>query len=535
MEPRTSLGAIVLTLAIAVAATAKDSPARRPYVPLFGLGSAPRGPDGRQNLPPDQLEAIARHFSTIDGLFTEADAKRLHELNAAIKLLPYLNSTYTSGSAEAAEYERTCRPAIAMWRAGVLADSISADATTLAVKDTGQGKFPFLTSTAKGDVTASAAEFVSWVRVGDELMKVTGIDPAGGNLQVVRGFDKTAPAAHAAASLVFAPVYIGSSVGTLGAGNGLPGRAPRNAVRYCLYPDNAEVWNRKAHAIIRHVQDGFDGAFLDILAPSFFNQGSALGQHVRPWNFAKSAPYSQYDWGTAQMMKINAFQQLTKEATGKQPCLVGNNMNRKYFDEEGGGRRYLFPTPEKPNPIQGMMSESPFSKPTAKDPFVAETAWRNSVQELMDAGQNKLAALPYCKTGGESDTAARNATIERIELHDYCSFLLAYEPDSPMQFAMPIFAGSRRGARTVNLPDHLFVNLGTPQDRVPYPQLDKYKHPGEHTYRRRYSGGIVLVNPSDRDDASIAIDAEYRDYKTHEPVRTLSVPAHSARLLTTIP
>jgi hypothetical protein len=41
--------------------------------------------------------------------------------------------------------------------------------------------------------------------------------------------------------------------------------------------------------------------------------------------------------------------------------------------------------------------------------FREEDRWRLGVQELMDAAQNKLAALAYSKTAGESDTAQTGA------------------------------------------------------------------------------------------------------------------------------
>jgi hypothetical protein len=51
-------------------------------------------------------------------------------------------------------------------------------------------------------------------------------------------------------------------------------------------------------------------------------------------------------------------------------------------------------------------------------------------------------------------------------LFDYCSLLLAYEPDGPLQFALPLFVGAKRGNRSVNLPEHLFIDPGVPEDRA---------------------------------------------------------------------
>jgi hypothetical protein len=104
--------------------------------------------------------------------------------------------------------------------------------------------WPYLPSrgkgTAAGDVfSESTADFVSWVRIGDEMMRVLEARETGGaiELSVNRGYFKTQAARHERGERVLSPVYIGSTK-AVGWDTKLSGSPPvnnpDNALRYAV-------------------------------------------------------------------------------------------------------------------------------------------------------------------------------------------------------------------------------------------------------------------------------------------------------------
>ena len=174
----------------------------------------------------------------------------------------YRNGSYVSQSEtgmtnfrEAASIERNAPLAIATFWPGRykataskgsgaarLTSGITASATTMKVAAAGSHRpsntaatWPYLSSRGaglqQGAYSTNTHDFVAWLRLGNELVKVTQSPTSASGvvtLRVQRGLFGTRAANHPAGARVFAPVYIG------GAAGGFDGSPNRNDTRQPL-------------------------------------------------------------------------------------------------------------------------------------------------------------------------------------------------------------------------------------------------------------------------------------------------------------
>lgn len=126
---------------------------------------------------------------------------------------------------------------------------------------------------------------------------------------------------------------------------------------------------------------------------------------------------------------------------------------------------------------------------------------------------------------------SKNDEAERYQFFDYASTLLGYEKDAGVVCPIPLHRVDDAGKRTLNLPDYLFYDLGEPVERVCYDKICQMLISGSHTYIRKWSKAIVLVNPTDSDDSNLTIPDGYIDPSTDRKVGQISMPAHTGKIL----
>jgi hypothetical protein len=156
----------------------------------------------------------------------------------------YRNGTYVSQanagditSGEAAMLERTAPLAIGDWwpgpkdpysgsdrdEAARLSVALESDETEVRLTSPARYKpggapdtWPYVPSRGAGAdpgpvFSANTHDFVSWVRVEDEIMRVRGVMANGAEIILIvdRGYFRTAKSRHASGQRVFSPIYIG--------------------------------------------------------------------------------------------------------------------------------------------------------------------------------------------------------------------------------------------------------------------------------------------------------------------------------------
>ena len=137
---------------------------------------------------------------------------------------------------------------IAVWNTGArLHKAISADDTVILLSSTReipQGMppgYPFKASTTGADHSTTPREYVAWLRVGDEIIRIDSVAaPDAGTIRmdVHRGIWGTHAAAHDVEKAVLQPIYIGANRGIAAADGYLSGRpdtdVPQLGLRYAV-------------------------------------------------------------------------------------------------------------------------------------------------------------------------------------------------------------------------------------------------------------------------------------------------------------
>ena len=539
--PRASVRFILscpLFVCMPLMASGADAPSQAPAYPLYAIAS------GNVNPTPEDIEILARSFTLVQANFTSPVVQALHRVNPDFKVVKYANSTYTQTPEDAVRAEREYRKSLSMFRAALLSDPMTGESQEFGLRPVEQGNpIPLKASTIGGAVSSDGKEqpstrrYVTWIRIGDELMRIEAFDAATGRIRVTRGFDGSSAAAHAANDPVFSPIYLGS-VNDTGAYPGGPGRS----LRYSFDPANPAGAQWCVERAVDFMTNGFDGVWLDICSASPFNMAGADGKRAVPWDFRTGKPYDRDAFREGQEIKIDAIQKAVHEKFGRWPILIANNMKARTFEPGDGGEKLLLaPTKIKPRPLEGYCIEdfvggfAPRAANRRKDKGPAYhpvDKWRENVIMLMKCAQGKLAAYPMIANAGIKSLMLEDLGVirDQFEMFAYASYLIGIEKDSPTRLGLPAFyrEGERRFAR---LHPRYTWPIGAPAQTVAPDQIDRYRPEGHVSYVRRFENGVALVNPDDKDDAELRLDAPYKDPETGEEIAAVQIKAHTGRIL----
>lgn len=519
-------------------ATGKN-PAPDPVYPLYAICSGVHEPT-RQD-----LEVLARNFALAQASFSPSDIRTLHELNPDFKAVKYFNSSYTSSADEVPRVEQRFRRALTMFRAAVLGQSIDTKITEFALQAPRKNRpIALKASTLPGSLSSaernrpSTKYYVTWIRIGDELMRIDTFDVTSGRIKVTRGFDKSQPAAHKAGSPVFSPVYLGSTNDT-GAYPGGPG----SNLRYAFDPANAEAARWCIEKATICIEQGYDGVWLDICSPNPFNMADSDGNHVAPWDFRTGQDYDRDAYREGQEIKIHAVQTAIYKKFGSWPVVIANNMgsSRTFEPGQGGSKLMLMPTEIKPRPLDGYSIENFAGSFAAravdrighKGPrYHSLDTWRSKLMLLAKSAQQKLAAYPMIANAGSKSKMLEpfGDIRDRFETFAYASYLLAVEKDAPTRLGLPAFY-EKDGRRYAYLHPRYSWPIGAPTQTYQPDQIDRYRPKGYLSYVRRFDNGLVIVNPSEKDDRKLNLDKTYLDLEIQKEISSIQMKAHTGKIL----
>jgi hypothetical protein len=496
------------------------------------------------------LRLIANNFEFYHGKFSPEQADTIHKLNPAFKCLTYINSTYTRGVEDVGVAESRYRDCLSMMLAAQLTGSIDATSTHFRVELAVEGKkggkkppvIPIRASTIAGDFSSAEAAkpgtqfYVFWVRIGNELMRVNQFDPATGAIEVARGFAASSPVAHHAGDKVFSPVYLcyeraptsKEPDNTSTRGN-YPG-AHENQLRYVLDPAYSKGYLFQAEETLHAMQENrVDGVWMDTLNCGTFNLSDCLGRAAagKVWDFTKNQPYDADDFRLGQERKVAFIQDYIKSKLNKYPYLLANNLTAAYNLDKGGLKLLLMPTQVKPRPLDGFCMEGGLGLNNLDK-------WKNQITMLMDAAQSGLAAAPIWANAGspsfaesEPDTPKR----DKEERFGYASYLLAVEKDGKTIMGTYAFYQAN-GKRFVKVNPVYYYPIGYPTETVKPEAIDQYVVKGLPVYRRSFTHGLVLVNPS-TEACKVNLDKPFLDPDTHKLITAVSMPAGTGKILLT--
>jgi hypothetical protein len=153
----------------------------------------------------------------------------------------------------------------------------------------------------------------------------------------------------------------------------------------------------------------------------------------------------------------------------------------------------------------------------------------------MDASQNGLAAAPVWENAGSSSFDWEQDTPKRdqAERFGYASYLLGVERDSKTLMGTYAFYQAE-GKRFVKIHPMYYYPIGFPIQTMKPELIDDYLMNGISVYRRSFTNGLVLVNPSDK-ECEVKLDKTFIDPDTHQLVATVTMPPSTGKILLTNP
>ncbi len=537
-----------LTLALASTAFAQPipQPSETPYVRLFTL--IPGG-SLAEEVTEENLRFIARNYGWINshgGAWLAGSAhsteiffgpggvrdhagrtvrERLREMNPSIILTNYRNGAYTSQDAltEAAEVERDLPLAIAVHDTGArLAAAIDAQQTTLrltapASRPAGQPPvYPFKASTTSEAYTRNKIDYVTWLRLGDEILRIDRVDTEGGEilLTVRRGHWNTKPAAHTANTRVFQPIYCGAI-----RPNGeeyylsglLDGNSPQPAVRYIMQQQHPAFWEFLARQTAGLLAEGVHPWF-DCSTSSWINHANAYGVRVEAFDFETGNPLTRERLREYQQRKFDFIQERFPQAE----IYVNWIFPQHWF--RNGHERYQLTGENGHRPVAGAALEM-----YANFRYMP---WDELIRVQIDQRDLGLRIVSWAKESGVGNDDSRMASD--YLLFAYGTHLLVHEPGAENYFG----ASWRNPHRTGRFipPEFVYWDFGAPKQK--FATLEDAAHP-EHpgVYRRLFERGEVLVNPDAEATREIVLTAPAFNAGERQWVERVTLRPRTAVLL----
>lgn len=522
------------------------APVEHPEYPLSAIVQAdPTGPGG-ERIPLADALRVTRMGYTDDSRPLRAVLKAREGDTPPV--IVYMGG-FTTNHGDILWVERDHRLCVAMVDIAKLGGDLEPGTTEFKLTEPRDGELAVVASTADGIDLQDRTKYCYWIRIGDELMKVTAVDTASGRVTVVRGFDGTKAVAHPAGAHVFGPVYLGNRDRmTPRASSAWPGGTSR--IRYAVNPKTPEAQAFKARQVAAAMREGYDGAWWDTFQPQPFNLCDALGRKIDFfWDFTAG---KRYDFRTSlEALKAytRAVRALVKQELGREPVLYGNSVSGTY----ARGSKELMNSATVHDLLDGYCFEDSYIDPivgraapatrAGGDPvppatrfeIVGGDLWLRNVTGQADAANRGLHAL--CMVGAAGYIGAHfnpaQPNYDELLRYSYASYLLTVNAGRSTSFGLTLLveqkAKGEQGGATP-WPKLIFARIGNPVQPNDIPALKVKDTP---CYAREFERGFVAVYPQKKGaEVEIPIPSGLVDAETGAPVTSLRLqPGQGAVLL----
>ena len=518
---------------------AQERPEYPLYSPYFG---------GRHNFSQEDLARIARSFDFVYGQSpSKAEMEQARKFHAGTQFIRYVGAwTVTAQNAE-----KSLRLEILYHQVAALGASIDARATAFPLDAIAQyTPLQLKPSTTAGQFSKSVQEAVTWLRIGDEMMRIESFDEGSRQVRVTRAFDGGTAQAHTKGERVFSPDY-GMPPG------GMHDPQISKSLSYHYDAGAKARWNLILETLLRFVEEGGDGIWIDILADRSLNERDVMGRdwNAPAWNFAAGRAYTRDELREKNEAGVRFIQEEFRRKFGRYPVIYGNNMSAARYEEGTGGQKfYLLPTTVKPRPVDGMCIEDFMGGYDqtewdlwTKDKTVSVPRkacypcdaryknWAENMKELMKTSQGNMAAIPLMINAGMKTAIFER--LDRTRRHEwerwaYASYLLAVEKKNGKcytKLGVPMFyyEGERR---FVDLDPMYYWKIGAPAETVNPADLERYRIAGSSVFRRKFENGLVLVNPGAKRE-TVKLEKRYVDPDTGASIDSVAMEPASGKIL----
>ena len=461
---------------------------------------------------------------------------------------------FTTNGADTLWLEKKHRRGIAMVRVASLAHDLDATAREFILADPRDGELAVVASTADGVDLQDRSRYCYWLRLDDELMKVTAVDAATGRVTVERGFDQSAPAVHRAGIAALGPVYLGNrdrpSVRFSASWPGASGR-----IRYAVEPSHPEAQAYKARCVIEVMRAGYDGAWWDTFRAEPINLCDALGRKLKAgslWNPATGRPHDFASSLESLKSYTREIRAIVRRETGREPILYANsvastyNLGAKGMINKPKVNDLLdaycledsFLTPETaPSAVNALRnrdarSGTPTPPPVTYHPLTGKD-WLQKTTILADAARSHLHVIAMSGAAGYLAGRLNSDQPEyaRLIRYSYASFLLTVTAERSTSLGLPLIAQRPEGrpATATPWPELLYAPIGDPGETN---DLARLKLANSPCYARSFTGGYVVVNPGEPGTAAeVEVPAGLVDAESGRPVGTVKLAPGDAVVL----
>lgn len=402
------------------------------------------------------------------------------------------------------------------YRVGTLGTAITATTTSLIINAPSDNK-------GKGLVASEANNFTTWIRIGGELMKLTYVSsktiyPI--TITVERGLAGTTAVDHAVNATVTAPLF-----------TTIPVEGGNNSNLSYFDPVFGPRLNRmKKSAIDNALLYNQDGIWIDILV-GLLDAKNMVGGTYTLWNHDKEQVFSSIDINlkTKDAMKdiYNGFY----ARLGYYPVIYGNNV---LYDQNytTSSRGYIMEkTTEHPRGLDGFCHENSwghmsddsgavdndgnpvsttdifrvsgkYSNGRFLEWYMGNT-WINNCKAIALLAQRELPNQPMTINAGfKNQWFAYDLTNQqRYDFNKYCyaSYLLSVHVNSQNKISsrMGISPMTVDGSGNIDVTIEPFFmyDIGIPIETNTYSNFTNYRVGSNNLYARKFTKGLVLVNP----------------------------------------
>ena len=374
-----------------------------------------------------------------------------------------------------------------------------------------------------GLIASEPGNFTTWIRVGDELMKLVAVSsktiyPI--TVTVERGMDGSIATSHTANSTVTAPLY---TIPPVESGNNTnlslfnPVFGPRKDIL-------------KQNVINYALNNNHDGIWIDILLGLLGGQNMTGGNYTL-WNHKKEIVYTNEDIVNDTKEALNYIYEGFYAQLGYYPTIYGNNV---LYDQSftSSSRGYLMEkTTEFPKGLDGFCHENSWghmsddsggidndgNPVSTQDVFRVASkynngrflewymgnTWIDRCKAIALLAQRELPNQPMTINAGfKNQWFAYDLTDQArydFNKYAYVSYLLSVHVDSNNKISsrMGISPMTDDGAGNigVEIQPYFLYDIGVPTQSNNYTNFTNYRVASNNLYARKFSKGLVLINP----------------------------------------
>lgn len=442
------------------------------------------------------------------------------------------------------------------YRCGILSGTISENDQTIVINRTPDGK-------GLGLVSSEDGNFTSWIRIGGELMKI--IDVNGNSypltLTVERGYGGSFVGSHNGGAAVTAPLYINHPIPG-GNNSGISFFEPVFGTR------KADLLYNAIDAANLYGQDGI---WIDILV-GLLGANNMVGGNYTLWNHENET-----------LMGNDVIIKKTKDALediynrfysrmGYYPVIYGNNVlfsksltesdrgftmvkNQQHqrvldgFCHENSWGHMSDDEGNLDNDGEPVVSNDKYVVPGENDHFLEwymGNTWIDRCKAIALLAENNLPNQPMTINAGFKNQWFANDLTSEVRYdfnkYSYASYLLCVNvtEDSLISCRMGISPQvAENGKVKVNFESFFYYPIGVPVQTENSNSFQQYRVGNQNLYSRKFSNGIVLINPFSRDMESpvslsdIGIqDSIYTDPENNdEVVQSIQLKSRESKIL----